>query len=67
MATRRTRNAVRIAMVGTVFATGFVCGSLAQRSADAQLGDVMKKAGRRVARSGRRVISGPPSSTCRTT
>ena len=34
----------RIAMVGAIFAAGFLCGSLTQRSADAQLGDVMKKA-----------------------
>ena len=44
MTSRRMRRTVRIATVGTVFAIGFVCGSLAQRSADAQLGDVMKKA-----------------------
>ena len=43
MARTRTRSVLRIGMVGMVFATGFVCGSVAQRSADAQLADVMKK------------------------
>ena len=38
------RRSVRVALVGAIFAAGFVCGSLAQRSAEAQLGDVMKKA-----------------------
>jgi hypothetical protein len=32
-------------MLAGIFAMGFVCGSAMQRSAEAQLGDAMKKAG----------------------
>jgi len=39
------RRTVRIVVVAGIFAVGFVCGSLSQRPAEAQLGDVMKKAG----------------------
>ncbi len=39
----RTRG-VRVVLIGAIFAAGFVCGSLTQRSAEAQLGDVMKQA-----------------------
>ena len=39
------RRTVRIVVVTGIFAVGFVCGSLSQRPAEAQLGDVMKKAG----------------------
>ena len=47
---RRTRgHAVRAGVVGTIFAVGFLCGSVSQHRADAQLGDlekqVMEKAG----------------------
>jgi len=41
---RRGRT-VRVALVAGVFALGFLCGSVIQRRAEAQLGDVMKKAG----------------------
>ena len=41
----RTRRLVQVGVVAGVFATGFICGSLTQRSAHAQLGDVLKKAG----------------------
>jgi hypothetical protein len=34
-----------VIVVAGIFAVGFVCGSLSQRPAEAQLGDVMKKAG----------------------
>ena len=34
-----------LALVAVVFALGFLCGSVTQRRAEAQLGDVMKKAG----------------------
>jgi hypothetical protein len=37
--------ALRVAFVAGVFTLGFLCGSLTQRRAEAQLGDVMKKAG----------------------
>lgn len=36
--------AVRAGMVATVFAVGFLCGSVSQRSADAQLGELGKAA-----------------------
>ena len=39
------RRTVRIVVVAGIFAVGFVCGSLSQRPAEAQLGDVMKQAG----------------------
>jgi len=39
--TRRVRLAAAIA----IFAAGFLAGSVSQRRAEAQLGDVMKKAG----------------------
>ena len=35
----------RIAAMVAIFGAGFLCGSASQRSANAQLGDVMKKAG----------------------
>ncbi len=40
----KTRS-IRIAAAVIVFAAGFLCGSVTQRRAEAQLGDVMKKAG----------------------
>jgi hypothetical protein len=40
---------VRVAAVSAIFGLGFLCGSVTQKSADAQMGDVgseiMKKAG----------------------
>jgi len=38
-------HAKRIGLVATLFAAGFLCGTLTHRSAEAQLGDVIKKAG----------------------
>jgi hypothetical protein len=38
-------HAKRIGLAAVLFAAGFVCGTLTHRSAEAQLGDVMKKAG----------------------
>jgi hypothetical protein len=35
---------LRMAVVGTIFAVGFLCGSLTQRHADAQLGELGKQA-----------------------
>ena len=43
MQSRRTGWWRQIAVV-MIFAVGFLCGSLTQRSADAQLGDAMKQA-----------------------
>jgi hypothetical protein len=40
----RTGRALSVAVLAGVFTAGFLCGSLAQRNAEAQLGDVMKKA-----------------------
>ena len=40
---RKTR-ALRVALVAGIFAAGFFCGSLSQRPAQAQLGDVGGKA-----------------------
>jgi len=37
--------AVRVGALLAVFGAGFVCGAVLQGRADAQLGDVMKKAG----------------------
>ncbi len=42
-------NSVRVGIIAAVFSAGFLCGSLTQHSADAQLGDLggelLKKAG----------------------
>jgi hypothetical protein len=35
---------MRVGLVGVVFAAGFLCGSVTQRRADAQLGDLGKAA-----------------------
>ncbi|HSV05879.1 MAG TPA: hypothetical protein VLI07_05170 [Candidatus Binatus sp.] len=43
--TKGIARAKRLGLVVTLFAAGFVCGTLTHRSAEAQLGDVMKKAG----------------------
>jgi hypothetical protein len=49
MATRRFKKLVQIGALSSMFAAGFISGSLMQRPADAQLGElggeVMKKAG----------------------
>ncbi len=44
MSQGRTRRALSVALLVGVFTAGFLCGSLTQRNAEAQLGDVMKKA-----------------------
>ncbi len=41
----RIGRGLRIVAVAGIFGTGYLCGSLGERSAQAQLGDVMKKAG----------------------
>ena len=49
MLQRMTGHAMRVGLVGTIFAVGFLCGSVSQHRADAQLGEiekgVMEKAG----------------------
>jgi hypothetical protein len=35
---------MRVGLVGTIFAAGFLCGSVSQRRADAQLGELGKEA-----------------------
>ncbi len=48
MASGTIRHSVRISLVAGIFAAGFLCGSLTQRSANAQLGqlggEVLEKA-----------------------
>ncbi len=46
------RRAVRMALVATIFAMGFLCGSLTQRHADAQLGELGKEALQKAGESG---------------
>jgi len=45
MKSSRTNRALRVGGLAALFAAGFLCGSLTQRPAEAQLGDVLKKAG----------------------
>jgi hypothetical protein len=47
----RTRM-VRVGFIGTVFAVGFLCGSVSRRSADAQLGELGKGALQKAGESG---------------
>ncbi len=50
---RGTRGrAIRVALVGTIFAVGFLCGSVSQRRADAQLGELGKEAMEKAGQSG---------------
>ncbi|MFI5394069.1 MAG: hypothetical protein ACHQ9S_00925 [Candidatus Binatia bacterium] len=50
---RRARGqAMRVGLVGTIFAVGFLCGSVSQRRADAQLGDLGKQAMEKAGESG---------------
>ena len=52
MLRRTTGHAVRVGVVGTIFAVGFLCGSVSQRRADAQLGDLGKAAMEKAGESG---------------
>jgi hypothetical protein len=52
MLRRTTGHAVRVGVVGTIFAVGFLCGSVSQRRADAQLGDLGKQAMEKAGESG---------------
>ena len=42
----------RISLVGTIFAVGFLCGSVSQHRADAQLGELGKEAMEKAGASG---------------
>jgi hypothetical protein len=51
--TKRARiRAIRVGIVGAVFAVGFLCGSVTQRRAEAQLGGLEKQAMEKAAQSG---------------
>ena len=52
MAERRVSRGVRAAVAVGLFAAGFVCGSVSQRPAEAQLGDLEHKAMEKAAGSG---------------
>ena len=52
MAGMTRRGLVRTGLLASVFAAGFVCGSVAQRPAEAQLGDVGGKVMEKAAGSG---------------
>ncbi|MBI4514791.1 MAG: hypothetical protein HY699_03120 [Deltaproteobacteria bacterium] len=43
---------MRLGLIGTIFAIGFLCGSVSQRRADAQLGELGKQALERAGESG---------------
>ena len=43
---------IRVGLVGMIFAVGFLCGSVTQRRADAQLGDLGKAAMEKAGESG---------------
>ena len=43
---------IRVALVGVAFAAGFLCGSVTQHRADAQLGDLGKAAMEKAGESG---------------
>ena len=45
MTSSRTNRVLRVGGLAALFAAGFLCGSLSQRPAAAQMGDVLKKAG----------------------
>jgi len=45
MTTHRLKKWVQLSALSSMFAAGFLCGALAQRPADAQMGDIMKKVG----------------------
>lgn len=50
---QRTRgHVVRVGLVGSIFTVGFLCGSVSQRRADAQLGELGKAAMEKAGESG---------------
>ena len=52
MAYGSTGRIIRVGVVGMVFAAGFLCGSVTQRRADAQLGELGKAAMEKAGESG---------------
>lgn len=52
MSPGRNGRIVRLGLIGTIFAIGFLCGSVSQRRADAQLGELGKQALERAGESG---------------
>ena len=52
MLRRRRENLMRVGLVGTIFAAGFLCGSVSQRRAGAQLGELGKEALEKAGESG---------------
>ena len=44
MTTRTTRQGLRVLLIAGVFAAGFLCGSVTQQRADAQLGELGSEA-----------------------
>jgi len=52
MTQRRIGQSLRVAMVAGVFAAGFLCGSVSQRRAEAQLGEMGGKALEKAGQSG---------------
>ena len=52
MLRRAKRHAVRIGIVGIIFSVGFLCGSITQHRADAQLGELGKEAMEKAGSSG---------------
>jgi hypothetical protein len=45
MTTRQFKKLMQLTALVSVFGSGFLCGTLTQRPADAQMGEIMKKAG----------------------
>jgi len=52
MRTGHIRRALQVGMVAGFFAAGFLCGSVTQRNADAQLGELGEKALEKAGQSG---------------
>jgi hypothetical protein len=52
MLRRTSGHVLRVGLVGTIFAVGYLCGSVTQRRADAQLGDLGKAAMEKAGESG---------------
>ena len=52
MAYESGRQAIRVGIIGAVFALGFLCGSVTQRRAEAQLGELGKQAMQKAGESG---------------
>jgi hypothetical protein len=46
MTRRKFSRGLMIGIIGAVFGLGYVCGSMTQRQAEAQVGDLLDKAGK---------------------